>query len=134
MIDWRGPGAKNTIWGGGVDVICDGSGVEVFDDRFAILPRNHSVLQKGLNHMTDFRPESVLHGTRARVEANRVVGRMALLKGLGEELRGKKAEMFVHWKNFRFGVEVVNRRGRMGASDVTQGSILNHLEAIDRRV
>ena len=67
MIDWRGPGAKNTIWGGGVDVIFDDFGVEAVDDRFAVLPRDHSVPQKGLNHMPDFRPESVLHGTRARV-------------------------------------------------------------------
>ena len=62
------------------------------------------------------------------------MGRMAWLKGLSEELGGEKAEMFVHWKNFHFGVEVIDGRGRMGASDVAQGSILNHLEAIDRGV
>ena len=55
--------------------------------------------------------------------------RMARLKGTGEKLGGK--QMGLYRQNVRFRVKMVDGGSRVGACDMTQGPVLEELQAVD---
>ena len=56
------------------------------------------------------------------------------LEAAGQELAGKKAEMFTDWKLLGFGMEVVNGGSFVATKNETKGAILDLLQAHNRRI
>ena len=86
------------------------------------------------DHRPVFSRQRRLHLTRARVQVDYVVRAVVGVTGRRQKLGAQHVRMGLHRELHDLSVEVGDGGGRMAAGDHPEGSVLDYLESVERRM